>query len=255
MLYNYHSHTARCHHASGTQREFVEKAIASGFRTFGFSDHTPYPFGNGYVSTFRMLPEDLEDYVKETLDLREEYKQDIDIRLGLEAEYYPRHFEALLRMCEPYPIEYFLLGQHATCNEYDGAFSGRETDDETVLSQYVSQLTEGMNTGRFLYVAHPDLIHYTGDPAVYDRYMRSLCRAMKAKGIPGEINFLGLHEKRNYPNPVFWKIAAEEGVRAVLGVDAHHVETIDLPDCEQHALAMIEQFGLHLITDPLAKSV
>ena len=73
MRVNYHSHTVRCHHAEGTMREYVEKAIEAGYERFGFSDHTPYPFDNGYVSSIRMLPEELEGYVKETLDLKAEY--------------------------------------------------------------------------------------------------------------------------------------------------------------------------------------
>ena len=249
MIANYHSHTVRCRHATGTQREYVENAIRAGFRVFGFSDHTPYPFDGGYVSPIRMLPEELENYVRETLDLKKEYRDDILIRLGLEAEYYPRYFEALLRLCEPYPIEYLILGQHATDNEMDGVFTGHPTDDEEVLRKYCNQAAEGLETGRFLCLAHPDLVNYTGDPAIYDHYMRGLCRKLKALGIPAEINFLGLKEHRNYPDPRFWKIAGEEEIDVVFGVDAHHTENVFLPDCEQAAGNLVRQYGLHLLND------
>ncbi len=251
MTFNYHSHTTRCHHASGTQREFVERAIASGYTQWGFSDHTPYPFDNGYVSTFRMLPEDLEGYVKETLDLKAEYRGQLDIHLGLEVEYYPRHFEALLRLCEDYPIEYFLLGQHCTENEYDGCASGRPTGEESVLAAYCRQVSEAMDTGRFLYIAHPDLINYTGDKQIYDRYMRDLCRKAKAHGLPLEINLLGLMEGRNYPGERFWKIAGEEGADAIIGVDAHHVANVSLPEWERKAAALAEKYHLRLRTNLL----
>ncbi len=247
MLANYHSHTVRCRHASGTQREYVEQAIAGGFRVFGFSDHTPYPFDGGYESTFRMQPKELEGYVRETLDLKEEYKSDIDIRLGLEAEYYPRYFDALIRLCEDYPIEYFLLGQHALFNETEGIFSGRPTGDEKILEQYCSQVTEALKTGRFLYIAHPDVINYTGPGDIYEKHMRALCKSLKELNIPAEINFLGLLEGRNYPDPRFWKIAGEERVDTVLGVDAHAVDRVHLPACEEKALEMVKTCGLHLI--------
>ncbi len=254
LLTNYHAHTFRCRHATGTQREYVEKAIEGGFRVFGFSDHAPCPFEGDYYSTFRMRPEELEDYVRETLDLKAEYRGQIDIRLGLEAEYYPRYFEAFLRMCEPYPIEYLLLGQHATNNEHDGVFSGRPTDDESVLARYSSQVAEGLRTGRFLYAAHPDLIRFTGDDAVYEKHMRALCAVLRNLDIPAEINFLGLVEGRHYPDPRFWKIAGEEGVDAVLGADAHDPERVCLPECERQARAMAEAFGLRLIEDPMSPS-
>ncbi len=251
MIANYHSHTYRCHHATGTQREYIEQAIQAGIRVWGFSDHTPYPFGNGYVSGIRMLPEELESYVKDTLDLKREYEKDIEIHLGLEVEYYPRHFEALLRLCEDYPIEYFLLGQHSTHNEYDGVYSGRETWDEAVLKAYCDQVIAGLQTGRFLYVAHPDLIHYVGEEQIYDRHMRRMCREMKARGIPGEINFLGLLDDRNYPDPRFWRIAGEEGLSAVLGIDAHRTDRIILPQCEERARKIVREYGLHLIEQVL----
>ena len=44
LIANYHTHTYRCGHASmAPEREYVEKAIASGIKILGFSDHTPYP--------------------------------------------------------------------------------------------------------------------------------------------------------------------------------------------------------------------
>ncbi len=251
MTANYHSHTTRCHHASGTQREFVEKAIEAGFKKFGFSDHTPYPYNNGYVSSIRMLPEELEGYVKETLDLKQEYKDDIDIKLGLEVEYYPKHFEDLMKLCEQYPIEYFLLAQHHTDNEYDGTYVGFETDDEEVLKKYCAQINEALDTGRFLYLAHPDLVNFVGDKTVYERYMRQLCKDVKAHNIPIEINFLGIWDHRNYPKRDFWRIAGEEKMDTVLGIDAHRVDKIWLPDCEEYAMKIVRENDLNLITEIL----
>lgn len=248
MTANYHSHTTRCHHATGTQREYVEKAIEAGYRVFGFSDHTPYPYNNGFVSPIRMLPDELEDYVKETLDLKEEYKKDIDIKLGLEVEYFPKHFEDLMRLCEPYPIEYFLLAQHHTENEYDGTYVGFPTQDERVLERYCSQIGEALAVGKFLYLAHPDLVNFKGEEAVYERHMRALCKKVKEYGLPLEINFLGIWDGRNYPDRRFWKIAGEEQMDVIFGADAHHVSKIWLPECEKVAMQIVEENGLHLLT-------
>ena len=54
---NYHTHTPRCRHAGGSEREYIENAIAAGMTTLGFSDHTPYFFEGKYYSSFRMFPE------------------------------------------------------------------------------------------------------------------------------------------------------------------------------------------------------
>ena len=48
MKANYHTHTWRCNHASGNERQYVENAIKAGLEVLGFADHTPYPFPAGY---------------------------------------------------------------------------------------------------------------------------------------------------------------------------------------------------------------
>lgn len=221
MQRNYHTHTPRCHHADGTEREYIEAAIEAGFTELGFSDHAPYLFDGGYVSRIRMLPEELRGYCDTVLTLREVYRGRITIRLGLEMEYYPAYFSAQAEFLRDYPLDYLILGQHAIYNEVEGFYSGRPTAEEKLLDQYVGQCIDGLQSGMFSYLAHPDLICFTGDPAVYDRQMRRLCRAANAMGLPLEINLLGMSEGKFYPNPAFWRIAGEEGVTAILGVDAH----------------------------------
>ena len=70
MITNLHTHTPRCRHASGTEEEYVRCALNAGLQTLGFSDHTPYPFPNGYYSTFRMFPDELPGYVAAVEDVR-----------------------------------------------------------------------------------------------------------------------------------------------------------------------------------------
>ncbi len=56
--------------------------------------------------------------------------------------------------------------------------------------------------------------------------MRRLCVFAKEHDIPLEINFNGLADHRNYPDPRFWKIAGEVGNAAVFGSDAHVKEKV-----------------------------
>ena len=69
-MFNLHTHTYRCNHASGKDEEYVIKAIENGYSTIGFSDHAPYLFPNGYVSSFRMLPNEAEGYAKSINSLK-----------------------------------------------------------------------------------------------------------------------------------------------------------------------------------------
>lgn len=245
---NYHTHTWRCHHAEGMERDYIEQAIEGGMKVLGFSDHTPYPFTNAYKSTFRMDVDQLEEYVATLEDLRDEYKNDIDIKIGLEVEYYPRYFDALLRLTDEYPIEYFILGQHYLGNEVGDSYSGMPSPSVRRLHRYVMQVEEALDTGRFVYLAHPDLIYFVGSNENYDREMRHLCTHARELDIPLEINFLGLYEGRSYPRQQFWEIAGEVGNKVIFGSDAHKPGMVVNPFSMQEALRMVELYGLERVT-------
>lgn len=247
MIANYHTHTYRCNHAKGDEEEYVLCALERGLDTLGFSDHTPYLFPGSYYSHFRMRPEELEDYCETVLDLRRKYAGKIEIPLGLELEYYPAFLPRLMDLLRDSPVEYLLLGQHFVGNEIGEHYSGAPFEEEGILKIYCHQTAEAMNSGLFSYFAHPDLIHYRGNPRTYAHHMRLICREAKSCGIPLEINLLGIREGRNYPNRLFWELAAEEGCQVVLGVDAHDSRHLLETASEEEALGMIRFFGLELL--------
>ena len=247
MIANYHTHTPRCNHATGSEREYVEAALGTELKILGFSDHSPCVFPGDYVSWHRMKINELDDYVATVLGLREEYKDRIQIPLGLELEYYPGRMGELMPILRDRPIDYLLLGQHFLGDEVCEPYSGHATADEAILKRYCSQTIEGMQTGLFLYLAHPDLIHYVGDDAVYRKHMRSICVEAKNCGMPLEWNLLGQCSGRNYPDMRFWEIAAEEGCDVILGWDAHTPNALTNAEGEAFAKKAIGELGLHLL--------
>ena len=113
MKTNYHTHTYRCKHAMGNDERIVLNAIKADFDILGFSDHTPWPhFPADYDSHVRMEPQYLPEYCGSVNRLREKYKDQIEIHLGLEAEYFPHHMQELLDMKSEYGIEYLIYGAH-----------------------------------------------------------------------------------------------------------------------------------------------
>ena len=89
LIENYHTHTFRCNHASGVEREYVEKAIAEGLEVMGFADHVPYRKMKCGYSGFRMKPEQTKDYVDTINALKKEYEGKIKILLGYSIFYFP----------------------------------------------------------------------------------------------------------------------------------------------------------------------
>ena len=102
---NYHTHTYRCQHAYGSEREYIEAAIRRGIAELGFSDHVPCPFKDGYVSGIRMTMEQAPEYVYAIRELGKEYASDIKLYVGFEAEYIPEFFKEQGRQLTPDELE------------------------------------------------------------------------------------------------------------------------------------------------------
>ena len=185
-MFNLHTHTYRCHHAKGTDEEYVIKAIENGYDLIGFSDHAPYLFPNGYVSSFRMLPSDAQNHADSIKELREKYKGKIDIKLGFELEYYPRLIDREIEFLKSLDYDYLILGQHYVDNEYEdyAIYSDSPTKSPAVLDKYISQVILGAKSGLFTYIAQPDLINFKGDNKLYIQKMTYMANELKKLDIP-----------------------------------------------------------------------
>ncbi len=243
---NYHAHTRRCKHAAGSEREYIESAIRNGFKIFGFSDHTPQPYENGFVSPIRMDMSELDGYVDTLKRLREEYADRIEIKIGLEAEYFPEHFDKLMREVRKRDIDYLILGQHYVPDEEYGFYSGSPSGSKERLEEYVDEVIDALETGEFMYLAHPDLIHFTGPEDIYLSHMKRLCEYARDNRIPLELNALGLMLGKWYPVESFFRMAAGMGCQIIYGCDAHSPEQVVQPEGIRGMMDFIETAAVKL---------
>lgn len=252
MIASYHTHTYRCNHAVGSDEEYILKAIAEGVKVLGFADHAPMPYTDGFVSTYKMRPDEIDGYFSSLLSLREKYKDKIEIKIGFETEYYPSLWEKSLKFWSNYPLDYLILGQHFAPEEeaLGASYSGYRSDDKQRLIDYTDCVIDAMNTGLITYVAHPDLINYTGDDS--DLLLHERTRLIKEAvrlDIPLEYNLLGMVTKRNYPDSDFFRLAGELGAGVILGCDSHSPDrVVDSPEiaCAKETLA---SFGITPINE------
>lgn len=246
MTENYHTHTWRCNHAEGREEEYVLEAIKRGFTTLGFADHAPYNFLNGFNSWYRMRFDQVNDYVNTLLELRDKYKDKIDIKIGFEAEIYPETFDEMIDNIRAYPIDYLILGQHFNHNERDAHYSGSATDDVSLLEDYTNTCIKACESGMYSYIAHPDVFFFTGDDETYEKYVKMLCASANKCDVPLELNLLGLAGRRHYPYEKFWEIVAREGNKVILGIDAHSPKEIANAPVDE-AMEFATKLGLNVI--------
>lgn len=247
MLANYHTHTQRCQHAKGEDREYIEQAIKGGMKILGFSDHCPWIFDDGHVSGTRMTPAELDDYFTSLTDLKKEYSSDIKIFIGFESEYIPELMEAQNKLLADYPVDYMILGEHFLEREPYGPYTGFEFPEEAMLKKYVDLCIEGMETGKYLYLAHPDLLNFTGPQEIYIKHYTRLCNYLKEHNIPVEINQLGVQQGRHYPSELFLSIAKKVGNTAIIGCDAHTPQALSDKNAHDTCKKLAEKYGLELV--------
>lgn len=241
---NYHMHTMRCHHAWGKDEDYVKRAIQAGFEEIGFSDHSCWLHDEG--CDMRMRVSELDDYIASIQALKEKYKNQIRIHIGLECEYFEDYMPWLKQLLESKQIEYIILGNHFD-NNPRGVYFGRKTDEKWKLDAYVKQGIQAMETGLYSYFAHPDLIPFEGDDSYYEKKMTELCLKAKETQTPLEFNLLGYVDHRHYPYSPFWKIAAQVGCQAIIGVDAHEPSALLNEKAMQEARDFLENMGLCIV--------
>ena len=247
MLASYHTHTYRCKHATGTEEEYILKAIAEGIKILGFSDHAPMPYKNGYVSYYKMHPDELGDYFSTLLSLKDKYKDQIDIKIGLETEFYESIWEDCLDFWSSYPVDYLILGQHFVPEEIRGTdmYSGFPSADKERLRLYTDTVIKAIRTGKISCIAHPDLLNYCGiDTDFYLDECQRLIKEAVRLDIPIEFNLLGLKAERNYPNIPFWAIAEECGAMTIIGCDSHAVSQVANPDAIAAGREILLRMGI-----------
>lgn len=260
MKVNYHTHTTRCMHATGTDEEYVLAALSAGFDVLGFADHAPFPFPH-YISPIRMNTYRLQEYLKSLQELRDRYAGQIELLTGLECEYFPRYRDHILRMRDM-GVRYYVLGQHYADSEEETPYTGNECVTDDGVKRYGEATVRAIRTGLFCCVAHPDLMmrHRTDEQwnAACEEAADAICQAALEMNIPLEYNLLGLDymqngRSRGYPSAPFWQYTSKWNNPVILGVDAHTPAM--LADCalwedgRQRVLSMgrtlVEHLDLH----------
>ena len=229
---NYHTHTSRCKHAQGTDRDYVQQAVDCGYQVLGFTDHVAWPFSDGFVSPVRMDAGQMPEYAASILKLKEEYAGRLSIHLGAECEYFPDYLPWLQEQREALGLEYLILGVHYPPNEEGWPqFAAATTPEE--LEQYTDVALAGMESGLFACLCHPDLPlkSYPKFDAHARNMSEILCRRARELDLPLEYNLAG-HRLRGeskgwgYTSDEFWAIAAQYGCKAIIALDAHQPEVI-----------------------------
>ena len=229
MKVDLHNHTTLCNHANGEIYEYIDKAIESGTMYLGFSDHAPMDFDPKY----RMSFEDMKKYENDILNLKEKYKDKIEILLGYEVDYLKNHMDERVLNAK---VDYLIGSVHFIDDwgfdnpEFIGRYESEDIDD--IWQKYFDTIEEMANSNLFDIVGHLDLIKVFKFMPKKDINIiaYNALVAIKKADMVLEINVAGLRKpiKELYPSKSLLELAFKLEVPITFGSDAHEPNQVSL---------------------------
>lgn len=234
--FNYHTHTRRCKHAdlSMSDEDFVTNLVDVGIKKMAFTDHAPQKEVIDTRKNMRMDYSEREDYLNSIKELRNKYKDIIDIESGYEIEYLPGQEDNLFELKSE--VDKIILGQHFILNS-DKTLDKKlkifryQTFTYDDLVTYAKYIDEACRLGLPDIIVHPDLFMLARDKfgSEEESISKMILNSAEKYQIPIEINLTEPHlymlnrlKKISYPCREFWKLATEYDVRVLYGIDAHY---------------------------------
>ncbi|GAA0332979.1 histidinol-phosphatase HisJ [Bacillus carboniphilus] len=251
-----HVHTKYCPHGTkDTFDEYVEKAIEQGLSSISFTEHAPLP--SNFIDPTPekdsgMRTNDLERYILDIQAIQKQYKNDIDIKCGLEVDYiegYEKETQALLDHVGPY-LDDSILSVHFLncegkwiCLDYSPD-SFKEASNilggvNQVYDLYFQQVLKSVETDLGYFkpkrIGHMTLVTKfqkrfkptKGFSSIKDTILENIAD----KGYALDWNSAGLRKplcREMYPDLETIQKAKHLGIELVFGSDAHQAKEIGL---------------------------
>ncbi len=223
LFYDSHMHTPLCKHAWGEPEEYAQQAVKAGLKGIIFTCHCPMP--NGFWPTIRMSESEFDTYLALVQRAADAFKGKLDIRLGIESEYYPGCEEYIAGLHQRADFHYVLGAVHWQAKEYLNKW---ETGTiENFRRTYFDHLAKSAESGLYDCVAHPDLVkNYHPDSwcfAIVKNTVSTVLDRIAATGVAMELNTSGLNKSYSEMNPglEMLRMMADRKIPVVLGSDSH----------------------------------
>lgn len=255
---NYHTHTTFCDGAN-TAEEMVLAAIQDGCPELGFSGHSYFSFD----PSWNMSPSTMKEYQKEVLRLKEKYKDQISIRLGLEYDIQsegvnPADYDYLIGAAHcvfkdghyiPVDLGYAELSQ-ALSLYYDG-------DAYAFAEDYYKEAAKIYEKTHCQIIAHFDLVTKCIECGLaldirnprYRAAAEAALDTLLQAPVLFEINTGAIsrgYRTTPYPDEMLLARIADAGGSVILASDSHATDTITYGFDD--AMKLVKKYGLNLVS-------
>ena len=232
MYADFHLHTHYSGDSNADPDAVVQAAINSGIKIMCVTDHRDLDLPEYLFNNISFSSINYDEYFSFWHDMREKYKDKIDIKIGIEAGVEPETAERQAQCVKSFPFDFVISSVHTVTREYPyypdfiAKFGTRKTMD-----MYFGRINSCLDLFTdFDVLGHIDfIVRYTTDKAgyVYENHRELLDEILKkaislGKGI--EINSAGYRHDLTHPNPRFEIIKRYKelgGEILTFGSDAH----------------------------------
>jgi len=231
VIATYHNHTKWSDGTSGVG-ELYAQAARLGVDILGISDHLCIYPGGG-TSKWSMDPSLTADYIADVISYRA--KGRMEIRVGLEFDWFENHRDAIAPIVESLPLDYRIASVHHVERQRVEAsadfWSGKSPEErDAVFAKYWGLVREMAGTRLFDIAAHLDLPKKHGFSPSSDLggAVDAALDAIAASGMVVELNTSGYAKTcaEAYPSPEILKKCRARGIAVTLSSDGHRPENL-----------------------------
>ena len=239
FLADSHVHSLYSSDSTESMEAIINTCIDKGYRYVYFTDHHDTDFPINPESPSMDFQLDFENYVNEIADLKEKYRNIIDVRIGVEQGICPDTASKISAISDAYPFDFIIGSSHLTSLSngdpyYPSYYEGR-SNIEAYREYFLSEAENVLLTDGFDVYGHLDYaVRYCPDSSFlynfedYRDIVELLLKRLIEHGKGIEINTAGI-TKIGFPHPHIeaLKLYKQLGGEIItIGSDAHSKENI-----------------------------
>jgi histidinol-phosphatase (PHP family) len=259
---NYHSHCNFCD-GTDTPENYVRRAINDDLQVYGFSSHAPLDFDCKWC----VKKERITDYVSEVQNLKQKYKDELEIYCGLEVDFIPEISGPQTDFVKNLGLDYtigsvhfvdvFPDGKHWEIdNTYTIFLDGLNTifggNVQKAITRYYALTRQMIKEQCPDIIGHLDKIkmqnkdaaHFAESDHWYQEEIQKTLALAKNAGAIIELNTRGLYKKKTsdfYPSPWILERMKEMNIPVTINSDAHTPD--EITGCFEEALTLLKDIG------------